>query len=279
MGAHGKSPALFILTLLAGIGNTQCSDAPETAKPGHPGLLERVGVMGASASAGFANQGIKLADYLEVAILSPHETIDVSTYLFGLSPDACAFNAFSRLGQEKTTVVFGVDYFFWFSHGFFTFEGRRALLQRGCALAEELDCPFVAGDIPDLWESEVAKLAPDLLPKPGEIETLNGMLHAWADGQDHVLLLPLAGMVESMKSGNPIVVNGRPRRYALGEILHWDGIHPTIQGSAVLALVALESLADKYALDKSRLLLDVDALFKALKQEARKRKMEEKRLQ
>jgi hypothetical protein len=43
-----------------------------------------------------------------------------------------------------------------------------------------------------------------------------------------------------------------------------------VKGSALLALVALESLAEKYGLDKSKLLLDIDSLFKTLKEKVRK---------
>ncbi len=276
MHAHGKSLASFILPFLLCMGHVHCGDQTEPVKPERSCILDRIGVMGASVSAGVGNQGIRLAFYLDGAILFPHEMIDASIAMFGLSPDACGFNAISRLKREKATVVFGVDYFYWFSHGFYTFEGRKALLERGCALAEELECPFVAGDIPDLWNSPVAERAPNLLPNPQEIELLNKQLHQWAEKHDHVLLLPLADMVASMKRVEPLLVNGKKQTYKLEEILHWDGVHPTVKGSALLALVALGALAEKYGLDKSKLLLDVDALIKALKDKARKQEQKKK---
>jgi hypothetical protein len=80
MRLHGKDPAWYLLALLLCTGHIHCGDDHrESAKPDDSSILRRVGVMGASLSAGTANRGIKLAFYLDGAILPPHEIVDASS--------------------------------------------------------------------------------------------------------------------------------------------------------------------------------------------------------
>ncbi len=246
----------FIALILLGSGATEEKNPPLC-----------IGVMGASVSAGFMC-GVTIADVLDKAITVPHKVVDSSTESFFLAPEFTGKNSLNRMKKENPGAVIGLDFFFWYSYGIMTFEERRDLLRKGCSLAGELDCVFIAGDIPDMREAAGGMLRKEQIPSPEEIAELNTQLRAWAAKRPNIHIVPLAEWITSLKKGKAIKVNGKKRSFKKKEILQQDDLHATPKGTVLLAVKCLEHLAETgNTIDKKALLLDVDSLAAAIAKE------------
>jgi hypothetical protein len=254
--------AICLVPVLTGQEGSKTSKAPQEAKKE---LLARVGVLGASVSAGYGTN-ITLAEVLDVAIKSKHKVIDASSTMVFMDPDHWGKTFLDRLEKEKVTVVIGLDFFFWYSYGILSAQERFTYLKKGFAFADKLKCPLIVGDIPDMHDAVGKMLRAEQVPSKEELRALNKQLREWAAERPMVHIVPLSAWIDALKKGKPLAVNGKMVTFKKGELLQEDNLHAKKAGIAVLAVKSLESLAMKYPLiDRRKLILDYKTLAKTVK--------------
>lgn len=226
------------------------TNAPASPPGGH--LLDRVVVIGASASAGFTASeplgGPKtpqyaLDRYLDAALSTPHEQVRsfASTYLF-LHPDPDAQRQVREAVAAKPTLVVGVDFLFWFCYGDATGDVERMeWLENGLKLLETIPCPVVVGDIPDASGAENWMLASDQIPRRTVLVAANRRLREWAASHKQVIVAPLADFMRAAAANQPITIRGR-RLTSDASLLQADHLHPTETGCSVVALAILDAV-------------------------------------
>lgn len=231
--------------LLAGLGPGAVAASP----------WERMVVVGASVSAGFTlneplggpqTPRLRLSRYLDAAVAMPHEPVrSFATTLLFLQPEAAARHELAEAQQARPTLLFGIDFLFWFCYGQDHSEADR--LRRfddGLKLLEGFHCPMVLGNIPDASSAVNRMLSPGQIPKPETLAAANRRLKAWAAGRTNVVILPLAALMRSVLANQAIKVHrhwlpkGQTR-----SLLQADRLHPTARGAAFLAVELLDAFA------------------------------------
>jgi len=249
---------LFITLLLANFLFAQ--QAVETDEH----ILARVGVCGPSVSSGAGN-GIPMSYMLDNAIKTPHSMINLAKMGFGLNPCLHAETAMRIFNERKATLVISADYFFWFCFGPYSSEVRIRSLKNACKIAEKLKCPFMIGDLPDLSGSRFPG-ASIMAPSSDVTKKLNTMLRKWAAKLPHIYIMPISKWMAAIKSGKPIMINGKEKVYKESEILYRDGVHPNIIGMALLSVKMLEEASNNFpSISKTSLIKEVKGLLKVLK--------------
>ena len=223
-------PGIVALALAGAPSCKGRGEAPPAAQgPRFP--AERIAVIGASVSAGFASP--KLASLLAEQL--PDSAV-------GDFADLQMFRAPRRSGAEQIeqarafepSAVFAVDFLFWYVYGSgMELEERRAALAGGLTALDRLDAPVVVGDLPDVRGAAEWMIAPSAVPSAGELDALNRELRAWAAAREQVIVVPLAAWVAQLRAGGEIAVPGHPPADAR-ELLSFDGVHATAKGMAYL---------------------------------------------
>ncbi|MHC4376049.1 MAG: hypothetical protein ACYS26_05565 [Planctomycetota bacterium] len=211
-------------------------------------LLSDVAVIGASASAGFGLEARPLTEhpdlghYLSAAIRVPDaELTNHSSDLFFLSPVESAERQLSA-GEGELWVA--LDFLFWFAYGPHTDAERVELFERGLELLELIEEPLLVGDLPHMVDADQSMLAPLWIPKRATLEQLNRRLLAWAAESPTRLVVPLAEWAERQREpGLDLAL--RDLSWSAedkGRLLQADGLHPSREGTAALALLALDRI-------------------------------------
>ena len=215
-------------------------------------LLDRIVVIGASASAGFTaseplggpgTRHYALDRYLDAALIIPHERVRTlaSTYLF-LHPDADAQRQVRAAIAAEPTLVVGVDFLFWFCYGDATGDVERMeWLENGLKLLETIPCPIVIGDIPDASGAENWMLDRNQIPRRTVLVAANRRLREWAATRKQVIVAPLAEFMRAAAANQPIKIRGRAVTLD-GPLLQADHLHPTETGCSVVALAVLDAV-------------------------------------
>lgn len=259
---RGDAAAVQETAATAGTAPVQGSGAPSPAED--TDLLSNLCAIGASVTVGYGLQEVNLSDLFDLAIKTPHQVTVAGHELFFMGPDFHCRNALSRLKKSGATVAVGIDFFFWFAYGFEeSLETRQELLRRGLAFAEQIECPFIAGDIPDMREAAGGILHHGQVPSVEELKILNAQLRAWAAGRPHVHILPLSEWMENLRQGRAVEVNGTMRTFTRKEILQADRLHTNERGMALLTVKCLEAMIEHYPeIDRDDLVLDMDELYR-----------------
>ena len=240
------------------------ASAPQAKKSAKKSALARIGVLGASVSAGFG-AGISLAAVIDKAVKIPHEVVDASSSMVFMDPLQTGKNSVGRLEKKKVTAVIGLDFFFWYAYGTLSTQERFELLKKGCALAARFKCPFITGDIPDMRDAVGKMLHADQVPSREELRALNKQLREWAAKHPNVRIVPLSAWIDALKNEKPIAVHDRMRTFKKGELLAKDDLHATRKGLALLAVKSLEALANAFpGADRRDMVLDFDALARSV---------------
>jgi 5-hydroxyisourate hydrolase-like protein (transthyretin family) len=222
-----RAPILLpAVLLLAGCADLFLSSEERTRRREALAMVERVGVLGASLSAGFGT-GRTLADILDAAIRARHEVIDASDPFFFRDPVAAGQRSAALLVERQATCVIALDYLFWFAHGKKTGDRRMADIEEGLRRVEDLGCPVFLGDLPDMRGAAADMLPPESIPGPEELAALNARIEEWAQGRERVHILPLAAWARAADRAS---------------LLQPDGLHPSAQGQIRLAVRCLEIL-------------------------------------
>jgi hypothetical protein len=224
--------------------------AHPAAPPATPAVLKRPAVIGASVSAGFALQGEAqrpLSDVLEELLLvETEEPLDVASQWVFLDPENTAQEKVDELLAEEPSVLFGVDFLFWFAYGIQTTEELHlARFERGLALLDRFACPLIVGDLPDMsraLDAPVKMISPHQVPEKAILARLNARLSEWAAERPRVCVVPLASFVDRVVKGERVELHGNTWEHAADRLLQRDHLHPTLEGTVGVAVLVLDAL-------------------------------------
>jgi hypothetical protein len=176
--------------------------------------VERMVVMGASLSAGFGLEPTRtLAEALEASLRAEHDRIAaLGDILFFTSPLATGARQVESALDHEPTLVVAIDFLFWFGYGTIDAQGgpieleseRLELLERGLDLLDELECPLVVGDFPDMSAAVGGMLIAAQVPAPATLPLLSRRVREWAAARERTFVLPLSQLVSQLGSDDEI---------------------------------------------------------------------------
>lgn len=252
---------------------------PASARDGLPGLdaaalYARVQVIGASASAGFGVRppvergapgrlaSVTLATIAQCAGNGSCRVKGDATGLFFGAPLPTGTEQVSALLAQdpRPTTVFAVDFLFWFTYGALAVDDGRAPvtdesqrlrgLEAGLALLDRVvdaQIPLVVGDIPDMSPAVGKMLSRAQMPKAETLAKANERIRAWAEGKPRVAVLPLARLVDDLRSGKPFEAGRRSwSEEADGPLIQRDQLHPTFAGTVALLARTEQSANERF---------------------------------
>jgi hypothetical protein len=233
-----------------------------TKKPATKAL--RIGVLGASVSDGFGcrlteprEDGIyqahfRLADMLQLASPeSPMVFHDAATGRMFLGTTEEGQKAAAAVKAFEPECVVAVDFLFWYCYGSPAAadkqrpdaEWRLESLAKGLAELETFTVPVLLGDLPDMSAAVGKILGKSQMPELPTLAQANERIAAWAKTRPHVHLLPLATMVQQLRTAHSVEVNGK--KVTATEqlpLLQRDELHTAPTGLAAVACIVLGEL-------------------------------------
>jgi hypothetical protein len=252
------------------------------ASPEPPPVLQRVGLIGASVTAGFGLRSelgglAHLGDFLAAALREPGQVRSFGDLLLFESPVARGQSALAKLARFEPTLVIAADFLFWFGYGAGRSEEERArLFEQGLELLAGIQAPLVVGDLPDMsaaleGRSELTGgpfLTPDMIPGQELRARLNDRLRAFAAEREGVVVLSLEGLLRAMRGGGPLELPGgfRSEPVAVERLFQADRLHPSALGTAFLAQASLRALLEARGEPYAELLLgDLDSVVERVR--------------
>jgi hypothetical protein len=145
--------------------------------------------------------------------------------------------------------VVGIDFLFWFGYGAKDAYGRTIdrepqrleLLEKGLAFLDDLECPLVVGDFPDMSAAVGKMLGPEQMPKLTTLPLLSRRVREWAAKRKQTIVLPLSELVPQLGSSGELHL-GRHTFPAGTELLQDDHLHPTLDGLTATAQLICDTL-------------------------------------
>lgn len=241
------SGALVVCTLTPGVLVGSPGFEETSASEGaavDPGPLERIAVIGASASAGFLLP-TDLGEALDWLLACEHDPVlGLASSQFFLDPFGHARRQIGAAKAADASAVVALDFLFWFGYGVVAPESERLrLLEDGLDFLATFDCPLLTSTIPDMRASTGKMLTAAQVPGVGTLRALNERIEAWAASHPNVVLVRLPSWHDQFLAGERFEVDGvlwPPR--PTDSLLLWDQLHPTIDGLALLSCKVLEHL-------------------------------------
>ena len=256
--------------------------APRESKP-----IQRIAIIGASASAGFGG-GVEQAEVeaeqysktmlnmkdVLAAADGPAQLVylDLSSQLFFSRPRAFARSAVDRILQWEPDLVFGVDFLFWFTFGVIPEEKRLDFLEVGLGMLDEIAAtgiPVVIGEVPDLEGTKSFLISTRQIPKRTTVIKANQRINEWADERPNVGVVPLQRLTDQLSRGTGITVGSHqwnPKKDGISMVAV-DKLHPTFDGMICL-VQAMEVAARSIKAPAGQLPpleLDRDALMRRMR--------------
>lgn len=251
---------IFIVSLLGltATGGRRAETRPAAAesRPEAPGagdvarapeLLQRIHVIGASASAGFALNGKRhgIILFIDAAVLGAHKKYhSEASELFFMSPERTAMNQVDEVVDANPTLVIGVDYLFWLGYGIVKNEDERlALLEKGLTNLEKIKCALVISEYPDMSPAIGKMLMAKQVPAKETFVKLNKRVREWAAKHENVILISLPEFLDGLRGGTDFSMRGN--HYEKGstkQLLQSDELHPTPEGTAVLTVIIFDAI-------------------------------------
>ncbi|MBG83349.1 MAG: hypothetical protein CMJ40_02250 [Phycisphaerae bacterium] len=245
----------------------ESTDSPET-----PHALDRIAIIGASASAGWGlvlryideedmvvTRLVTLNDVLQACIQRDETIVRLQgSGMFFWNPERVGEKQATEALAEDPTLLVAIDYLFWFGYGNRGVDGRRIpfgsdghearleLLEKGLAELEEFDCPMLVGDFPDMSEAVGYMLGESQMPAPETLKALNRRLREWANEHTNVTIVSLADLTNAMKSDKPFEA-GR-QQWPAGsrkQFMQRDNLHPTLDGLIILTQESMATILDQ----------------------------------
>lgn len=224
--------------------STWAAGPVRAVRAGESNPLQRVVVIGASASAGFMLPS-DLGEALDLLMVADHRPVlSLANSRFFTAPDAYAQQQIAIAQANEPTCVIALDFLFWFTYGHVGGDANRArLLERGLAYLESFDCPVLTSTVPDMRAAVGRMLWPGQVPAAQTLAELNLRIEEWALEQPDVVLVSLPEWHAQLVSNEGFEVAGRPWPAVEGApLLQYDQLHPNADGLALLACKVLESL-------------------------------------
>jgi hypothetical protein len=240
------------------------------------GPLQRVFVIGASASAGFGlmnelGTNVSFAQVLDRLIVPAHEPVQETAdqWFFANPKSKGRQQALAALNYEPS-LVFAVDFLFWYGYGFHgDAAGRIKTLEEGLKLLAALPCPVVVSELPDMSAAVGHMLVASQVPDAATLRLINARIRSWVAAGEQRFLMPLADFVEQLNAGAAIEVCDRswPGEVARGLLLQADRLHPTLDGLIALAVMGLDALEVEAVIQPESVRWDIDALARSIRAE------------
>ena len=239
--------------------------AQEADRPAAPDVLQRVVCVGASASGGYGwnielKTRVKLGLLLDQMLPGQRQPcLNLGSSTLFQAPLERAAEQIERALEAEATLVVGVDFLFWFAYTTRYTRGdstkvRLERLEQGLALLEKLDCALLVGDIPDMTLALEGQgpfggplLRESMIPTPEELRLLNTRVHEWIEARPDTYLVRMNEFARRVAQGQDLELRGN----------HWEGeqarkllqkdlLHPTVEGSFGLLVVALDRLVEEH---------------------------------
>ena len=246
---------LVVATLLGGTPLQEAPSAPLSQSTPHADEIQRVAIIGASASAGFgvvveqaepgkdqyAKTMMNMQD-LFMAADDPADMVylDLASHLFFSRPRSFARSTVDRLLAWQPDVVFGVDFLFWFVFGTMPEEKRMESLEVGLGMLDQLasqGIPMVIGEVPDLEGTDSFVISSRQIPARKTVVEANKRINEWANQRKSVAVVPLQSLTDQLSAGEEIVIgpyHWKPREEGI-KMVASDKLHPTFDGMICLA--------------------------------------------
>ena len=249
--------ALFLFTCLATA--TQDSEENESPLPKRAPVLERVYVAGASVSDGFGlskdlKTGVKLSHVFQAACKAEEsEFLPLGDARFFLDPRGAGRRIIKTAKDGEATCFVGVDFLFWYAYGVKSEKLRVSYVDAALKSLEELECPVLLGDLPDMSIALEGNyfgrpmISPEMIPTKETLKTINEHLHAWTAEREHAHVVPLASLLKKIQSGEDIQLREvlyQPE--SLKELMQADLLHLTAEGSMAVCLLVGDLLVNEY---------------------------------
>lgn len=238
--------ALLLLTPLV------LQDAPVSDVPATPAVLTHPATIGASVSVGFGlkaevGRRVNLAEVLGTVLrVEAAPVTDGSEQWLFADPEGIGKKRIEALAEEEPTVLFAVDFLFWFAYGRRTdLEKHRERFELGLALLDLFECPVVVGDIPDMstaLKAEQPMLMESQVPDESVVTALNVRLAAWAKARPRAYVMPMAEFVARLNREEDLVLRGHTWEGSTERFMQSDLLHPTLEGTVGIALLAFDTL-------------------------------------
>jgi hypothetical protein len=227
--------------------------------------LEHVAFVGASLTGGFGvalraetDQGSIQARIDPARVLRVAGGIDAKQTsvhhdpMFFDHPTESGPRLLAQALEREPSLIVGLDFLFWYGYGTKNRDGRPIaseeerliLLGEGLALLEQVACPLVLGDFPDMAAAAGGMLPRTALPRPETLAALNDALRAWATGRANVIVLPLAELAAQRRADQGFAIGAwKWPAGCAGELVQKDQLHPSLDGLIVLAQLVIDRLA------------------------------------
>ena len=249
---------------------------------GQTNTVERIAVLGASATAGYGvvyefevdgepqKTGVSLTDVLQAA--NDEEDLvflDLSSGLFFMRPISYAQAAANRAQQWDADLILGIDFLFWCVFGSDNGKGgalqseeqRLEKLELGLAILSDIDIPMVIGDVPDMSDINSHLLSRAQRPRPETVAKANARIHEWAKERPNVEIAPLHDLIVQIQNRQPFTIGDQFWDLANNEdleIICDDQLHPTLDGLIGLAQALNETSLQLELLEAQALPLNLE---------------------
>lgn len=209
-----------------------CHPANTPAKePGAALPIVRIGVVGASVSAGFG--GTPWGDAFRAAAKPCPTPATESCTAVESWANALLFRdpvGETRAQVDKAiafhaTTVVAIDLLFWHVYNLRNVDRGLAELDKVLASGAWV----IVGDVPLITTASELLLPKDAIPSQAELDSANAKIAAWAK-QDHVLLVPLAEWTAPLREGADVEIAPGEKVPAIS-LMALDGLHANPLGT------------------------------------------------
>lgn len=265
--------------------------APEVATS----PFERVAIVGASASSGWGLRGewgvsLDMQDFVAASLVeAPERLLGLGDGFFFMDPVMKGPKQIDKALAIEPTLVVALDFLFWFGYGDVSDAYRLRRLDEGLRELDTFECPILVGDLPDMspateGTSPIGPLIfPAQIPPPEVLAQLNERIRAWASERERVVVVPLTALVDRARTDTELELLGnRWEGDLVSQFTQADLLHPTIEGTTVMLLVAYEAalkarpgwaehlVLDAREIERRLRAAHADALERAAKRAARR---------
>lgn len=214
----------------------------------------RVHVIGASVSGGFRDgpafgakeqgdsvtlQQVVKAWAGDAARVTTHSTTQM-TVMF-TDPSTIGAEEVQQALRSKPDAVLAIDFPFWFAYGYVSGDeakARKEKLAEGLGMLAKFEVPVLVGDLPDMHGAARRMLHPRQIPSKELLAELNEQLAQFCKEHTNMHLVPLSGMVRTMRDeGVELPLAAGALKTAPGALQQEDRLHATRLGMAYLGHV------------------------------------------
>lgn len=227
-------------------------------------LWERPVIIGASLSDGFhlSDMGLPFASprskelglhhHLKNELKVAHGPIlNLGSNWTFIAAEPTGKRQIEKAREADPTVVFAIDYLFWYLSAEPRFRGRGyremsrlEFFEVGLAHLATLKCPVVVGNIPDAKSSVGKVLSEESYAGTEMIAKANERLAEWIAERPNFALLDLHYFHKQVSTNQEVSVLDEvtPKGQTRDLFLQSDQLHPTLAGASMIAKVALDVL-------------------------------------